>query len=93
MPPATRVASIAPRDASRVLPMAMVIEVTTVMARDVPAGLWVVRLTRKAPSITAGHNRYPQSRIAASARPVGGQTAEALVFNRANERPSLPAAK
>ena len=55
----------------------------------VSAGTGVVKLARNAPSATAGHIRYPQSRTAASARPVGGQIAVTLEFAPASVRPSF----
>ena len=40
-----------------------------------------------------GQSRYPHKRIAASAIPLGGQTAEALGWTRASDKPKLPAQK
>src|SRR5260221_44972 len=44
-------------------------------------------------SKTPGKSRYPRKGRKARAIPVGGQTAEALGFILAHERPNLPAAK
>ena len=70
---------------SRVLPTAMAIEVETEPA--------VVTFTRKAPSKIAGQMRYPSTKAAANAIPVGGHTAVALAFTKASRSPNLPAAK
>jgi hypothetical protein len=53
----------------------------------------VVTLTRKAPTRIAGQTRKPNSSAAASAIPVGGQTALALAWIDASARPSFPAKK
>jgi hypothetical protein len=84
-PAANRMTREAPAIASRVFPAAMPSEVATDPA--------VVTLTRKAPRRMAGHARTPRRMRAASAIPVGGQTAVALGWTRASFRPSLPAAK
>ncbi len=64
----TRRSRNAPASASRVFPAA-----TPAAAAG---GATVERLTRKAPSATPGHRRYPKRRRAASAIPVGAQTSE-----------------
>jgi hypothetical protein len=69
-PPAKRATSVAPSTASSVLPNAT----PTELATDPD----VVTLTRNAPISTAGVNRSPPSSSAASAMPVGNQTAAAL---------------
>ena len=73
----------AARIASKVLPVAMKREVTTVPA--------VNTLTTKAPIKIAGINRNPKINNAAMAIPVGAQIALALGLTKARERPSLPA--
>jgi hypothetical protein len=84
-PFANRATSDAPRSPSRVLPVAMPIEVRTDPS--------VVTFTRKAPSTMAGQTRDPSSRNAVSAIPEGGHTAVALAWTKANKRPSFPATK
>ena len=84
-PLANRLTRYAATTPSSVFPAAMPIEV----ASD-PA---VVRLTKKAPTKTAGQTRTPSSRNAARAIPVGGQTVVALTCTNASRRPSLPATK
>ena len=69
-PPAKRQTSQAPISASQVLPPAM--------PRDVTTDACVVTFTKKAPRNTPGQSRYPQTSNAASATPVGGQTADAF---------------
>ena len=63
------------------------------MPSDVPTEPAVVMLTRNAPTKMAGQRRIPKSSSAASARPVGGQTGEALTWRKARIRPSFPATK
>ena len=63
------------------------------MAAEAAIAPDVLRLTRKAPTVTAGHVRMPNMSRAATAIPVGGHTALALAFTNANERPSRPARK
>ncbi len=84
-PDATRRTSHAPTRHSRVLPVAMPIDVATVPA--------VVRFARNAPSQMPGHATYPSTRIAASAMPVGGHTGEALALTNARLNPYLAATK
>ena len=67
------------------LPVAM----PNVVATD-PA---VVRLARNAPKKMPGQTRYPSTRNAARAMPVGGQTAVALGCTKAIDSPSLAATK
>jgi hypothetical protein len=85
-PPARRCASHPPINASSVFPMAMTIETP----KDEPG---VVQLTASAPTNTAGQTLNPSNSTAASARPVGGQTGDALACKNASESPNLPAAK
>jgi hypothetical protein len=61
------------------------------MPSDVATEPAVVTFTTKAPANTAGQARYPSIRNAASAIPVGGQTADALAWIEARESPALPA--
>src|SRR5437879_82775 len=61
------------------------------MPSDESASPAVVRFTRNAPSRMPGQIRYPRSRNAAIAMPVGGQIAVALTWTKARVRPSLPA--
>ena len=75
----------APINASHVFPAAI--------PRLVPHEPCVVRLTRNAPIKTAGQRRAPQSSKAASAKPVGGHTADVLAFTSARERPNFPRPK
>jgi hypothetical protein len=75
----------APRRPSKVLPIAIPIEV----AID-PV---VVTFTRNAPRKIAGQTRGPSSRNEANAIPVGGQTGETLALTTARPRPDLPATK
>ncbi len=77
--------SHAPSRASVVLPIAIPAEVS-----GLPV---VVRLTRNAAIPMPGHTRGPKIRHAASAIPVGGQTAVALGFTCARPNPSRPARK
>ena len=58
---------------------------------DVASEPAVVMLTTNAPAKIAGHPRYPSVSSVASAIPVGGQTADALEWTEASERPTLPA--
>ena len=57
---------------------------------SVPA---VVRLATTAPAKTAGAVRYPNSRIAAMARPLGGQIGVVLGWMEAKARPVLARTK
>jgi hypothetical protein len=66
-----------------VLPVAIPIEEATEPA--------VVMFTTNAPSQIAGHTRYPSSRNATRAIPVGGHTAVALACTKASISPSFPA--
>ncbi len=84
-PPAQRLRHHAPHKASRVLPMAMAVEVS-----GVPA---VARLAAKAPARMAGQTRAPRSRTIASAKPAGGQIGVALGLIEANRRLSLARAR
>ena len=84
-PPAKRRIASAASKASRVFPAAMPSEVSAVPA--------VVRLTRKAATNTLGHRPAPPTSSAASAMPLAGHTALALVLPKASESPSLPATK
>src|SRR5437660_1684053 len=69
--------------ASKVLPVAMPIEV-----RIEPA---VVRLTRKAPAKMNGQKRRPRATSVAIAIPVGGHTGVALGWTEARRRLNFPA--
>ena len=71
----------APATASSVFPIAITAET--------PGGNGVVRFAKNAPSAIAGQTRYPSTSTAASAIPVGGQTAVALAFTNASDNPSL----
>jgi len=62
-----RVSNRAPTTASNVFPNTIPVAVKTVLFD-------VVKLASKAATATAGHIRYPNYRMAASAIPVGGQT-------------------
>ena len=70
---ATRRSRNAPATASSVFPAAM--------PSTAGSGTPVHEFARKAPRATAGHIRYPPSRSAASAMPVGGHTAVMLLFS------------
>jgi hypothetical protein len=50
-------------------------------------------LTAQAPMNIPGQTRSPHKRIAASAIPLGGQTADALGWTCAKDKPKLPAQK
>src|SRR5207249_9969617 len=82
-PFAKRFTSAAATSPSSVFPVAM--------PSDESASPAVVRFTRNAPSRMPGQTRYPRSRNAAIAIPVGGQIAVALTWTKARVRPSLPA--
>src|SRR4030095_12375359 len=82
-PLANRETNAAPKSASTVLPAAML----SAVAND-PKTLM---FTRKAPRNIPGQSRYPHRRIAANAIPLGGQTADALGWTRANDKPKPPA--
>src|SRR6266550_666595 len=79
-PPANRFTRYAPVSTSSVLPAAI--------ATDVKSDPAVVSFTRSAPRKMPRHARGPKIRMAASAMPVGGQTAVALAFTNASARPS-----
>src|SRR5215831_7931458 len=81
-PLANRITSLAPTNASSVLPVAI--------DRDVNTEPWVRMLTRNAPAKTPGQSRVPPSRSAAKAIPLGGQTTVALLLTSANDRPNAP---
>ena len=53
------------------------------------SGMPVQLFARKAPSAIAGHIRLPHRTTAASAMPVGGQTAVTLRVSNASSRPSF----
>src|SRR5262249_39344848 len=59
----------------------------------VDSGSLEVALAKKAPSAIPGQTRYPSSRTAASARPVGGHTSVTCSATDARLRPILAAAK
>jgi hypothetical protein len=80
---ATRRNRNAPTSASPVLP--------AVIPSTVYQGTPVSTLPRSAPRAMAGHIRYPQKTVAASAIPVGGQTALMLSFVYARLSPSFAA--
>src|SRR6266851_2935007 len=69
--------------ASKVLPVAMPIEVRTEPA--------VLRLTRKAPAKMDGQKRIPRATSVAIAIPVGGHTGVALGWTEARRRLNFPA--
>ncbi len=83
---ATSTSRYAPTSASRVLPIVMPSTVSG-------GGLPVSAFASKAPAATPGHMRRPQTTMAASAIPVGGQTAVMLSFSNASSSPSLAVAK
>src|SRR6266850_4247174 len=82
-PRANLLTSHAPATPSSVLPSAMPIEGATEPV--------VVRFTRKAPRKIPGQTSRPKTTSAASAIPVGAQTAVALSLTKARVNPSLPA--
>lgn len=79
-PPANRFNRYPPMRASSVFPQAISNEVSVVPA--------VVRFVTKAPKKLAGQIRGPRIRAAASAMPVGGQTAVALALTDARAGPA-----
>ncbi len=84
-PFANRVTSRAPINPSSVLPAAM--------PRATAIEPAVVTLTRNAPAKMAGQTHGPRVTSAASAMPLGAQTADALGCTMASRSPSLPARK
>src|SRR5512147_1454954 len=80
-PPAQRLTSQAETSASNALPHAIAAEVASEPA--------VSALAAKAPTKIAGQMRYPQRRVTAIAKPVGGQTGVALGWIEASVRPAL----
>ena len=63
------------------------------MAREVTVEPKVVALARNAPTATAAQTRFPHSRNAASAKPLGGQIGLALGCSEASVSPSLARTK
>src|SRR5437899_2924446 len=84
-PLAKRLIVQAANNACSVLPAAIPSVVATVP--------WIVMFTRKAPRKTPGQSFQPHRRNAASAMPLGGQTADTLACRYAHDKPSLPAQK
>src|ERR671921_2868399 len=84
-PWAQRANNVAARSASAVLPAAIPIAVQIDPC--------VAKFTRNAPSRMPGQSLKPQTRIAASAIPLDGQTAEALGLLKARDKPKIPAQK
>src|SRR6266513_6374348 len=85
VPPAKAFTSHAPQIASTVFPVAIPNEV-----KRLPK---VVTLTKNAPTNMAGQSRQPNTRSAARAIPVGGQTGDALACRKARFKLSFPAKK
>src|ERR1051325_5064260 len=84
-PRAKRLTRYAPSSPSSVFPAAIATALGTAPV--------VVRFNRNAPTMIAGQTSYPASSRAASAIPVGGQTAVALGLTTANRSPRRPAPK
>lgn len=72
-----------PRTGASVFPAAI--------AAAVQIGSALSALLTNAPSQIPGHTRYPQSKRAASAMPVGGQTAVTCFVENANVKPAFAA--
>ena len=73
-----------PKTGASVFPVAI--------AAAVQTGSELSALLANAPSQIPGQTRYPQSKRAASAMPVGGHTAVTCFVVNANEKPSFAAA-
>lgn len=80
-----RLSSQAPTTASSIFP--------TAMPHAVSTGSFAVTFAANAPSKIPGQTRKPRISRAASATPVGGQTAVTCSATSASERPSLADAK
>src|SRR5262245_16411963 len=80
-----RLIRTAPTSASSELPVAIAIAVPIEPAAEALAIIAARNI--------AGQTRYPHSTIAARAKPVAGQTADALGWNSASARPILARTK